>query len=128
MTVGERIRQRRLELGMTQDELAQKAGYKSRSSINKLELARVLPSRKILKIAEALECDPGVLMGWEKESEEEKALDISSDELRMILEFRDVSDEIKQMIQTILDNAEKKGNARLLSSEDIKRIKDEESA
>lgn len=36
--VGNIIRQRRIELGMTQDELAQKLGYKSRSSINKIEM------------------------------------------------------------------------------------------
>lgn len=64
MTIGERIRARRIELGMTQDELAKKAGYKSRSSINKLESARVLPSRKIEKMAQALECRPVYLMGW----------------------------------------------------------------
>ena len=64
MTIGERIRDRRIELGMTQDELAKKTGYKSRSSINKLESARVLPSRKIEKMAEALDCRPAYLMGW----------------------------------------------------------------
>ena len=64
MTVGERIKERRIALNMTQDELAQKTGYKSRSSINKLESARTLPSKKIMKMAEALECRPGYLMGW----------------------------------------------------------------
>ena len=33
----ERIRRRREELGLSQDELAKKLGYKSRSSINKIE-------------------------------------------------------------------------------------------
>ena len=37
MTIGERIKLRREELQMTQEELAQKLGYKSRSSINKIE-------------------------------------------------------------------------------------------
>ncbi len=64
MTIGERIRQRRIELNMTQDELAKRTGYKSRSSINKLEAARTLPSRKIEKMAAALECRPAYLMGW----------------------------------------------------------------
>ncbi len=50
MTIGERIREKRISLGMTQDELAQKIGYKSRSSINKLETARELPSRKVEQI------------------------------------------------------------------------------
>ena len=35
--VYKRIRQRREELGLSQDELAKKLGYKSRSSINKIE-------------------------------------------------------------------------------------------
>lgn len=67
MTIGERIKERRIALGMTQDELAQKIGYKSRSSVNKLESARVLPSRKIEKMAAALECRPAYLMGWTDE-------------------------------------------------------------
>lgn len=37
MPIGEKIRQRREELGMSQSELAREVGYKSRSSINKLE-------------------------------------------------------------------------------------------
>ena len=38
MTIGQRIRLRREELNMSQDELAKRIGYKSRSSINKIEL------------------------------------------------------------------------------------------
>ena len=36
--IGQRIRKRRQELGMTQEELTQKMGFKSRSSINKIEI------------------------------------------------------------------------------------------
>lgn len=70
MTIGERIRGRRQELNMTQDELAKKAGYKSRSSINKIELSRNLPLRKIAKVAAALDITPSELCGWEETSEE----------------------------------------------------------
>ena len=38
MTIGQRIKRRREELQMSQEELANKIGYKSRSSINKIEL------------------------------------------------------------------------------------------
>ena len=34
MTIGERIKFRREELGMSQEELAHKIGYKSRSAVN----------------------------------------------------------------------------------------------
>lgn len=53
--VGNRIREKRLELNMTQEELAFKSGYTSRSSINKIELGLVdLPQSKISSIATAL--------------------------------------------------------------------------
>jgi transcriptional regulator with XRE-family HTH domain len=65
MTVGEKIKQRRLELNLSQDELAKKVGYKSRSSINKIELARDLPLKKVELMAKALDTTPAYLMGWE---------------------------------------------------------------
>lgn len=66
MEIGERIKARREELGMTQEELARKAGYKYRSSINKIELgSQHLPQRKIVEIARALRVTPSYLMGWE---------------------------------------------------------------
>ena len=65
MEIGDRIRQRRIELNMSQDELAKKVGYKSRSSINKIESdGRGLPQAKIVTLAKALETTPSYLMGW----------------------------------------------------------------
>lgn len=75
MTIGERIKNKRLELGYSQDELAKKAGYKSRSSINKIELSRDLPLNKIEIVARALECSPSYLMGW-TEIEENANMDV----------------------------------------------------
>lgn len=65
MNVGDRIKKRRLELGLTQEELAKKAGYKSRSSINKIELSRDLPLPKVQEVARILDCRPSYLLGWE---------------------------------------------------------------
>lgn len=63
---GKRVKDRRIELGMTQDELAKKTGYTSRSSINKIELGLVdLPQSKITAIANALFVSPTYLLGWE---------------------------------------------------------------
>lgn len=75
---GLRIKNLRVDKGMTQDELAQKAGYTSRSSINKIELGLVdIPQSKIISIAEALNTTPAYLMGWVDNSknklEEEKS-------------------------------------------------------
>lgn len=69
MPIGERIRQRREELGMSQSELARKVGYKSRSSINKLEKddRNGVSREQLFKIAQALKVTPSYLMGWEDE-------------------------------------------------------------
>lgn len=68
MEIGSRIKKRREHLNMSQEELAFKVGYKSRSSINKIEAdGRGLPQSKIVAFAKALETTPAYLMGWEKE-------------------------------------------------------------
>lgn len=67
-TIGQRIREKRESLNMSQEELALKLGYKSRSSINKIEIdGRSVPQNKIKDIAEALQTTPGYIMGWEDE-------------------------------------------------------------
>lgn len=66
-TIGSRIRNRREELGLSQDELGKRLGYKSRSSINKIELdQRNLTQSKIKAIADALETTPSYIMGWDE--------------------------------------------------------------
>ncbi len=67
MTVGDRIRLKREELGLTQEELANKLGYKSRSSVNKMENSRELPLKKLVMMANVLDCTPAYLMGWEED-------------------------------------------------------------
>ena len=67
MTIGQRIREKRELIGMSQDELAQKLGYKSRSSINKIETDLYnLRQSKIKKIADVLDTTPAYIMGWDE--------------------------------------------------------------
>lgn len=73
MKIGDRIKQRRLELGLTQEELAEKVGYKSKSSINKIEIdGRGIPQSKIEKLAEVLHTTPAYLMGWEENDDDDE--------------------------------------------------------
>lgn len=68
MTIGQRIKIRREELGMSQEDLSKKVGYKSKSSINKIELGqRVLTQSKIKALADALDTTPSYIMGWDEE-------------------------------------------------------------
>ena len=72
--LGQRIADLRKSQGMTQEELAHRIGYKSKSAINKIELGgRDLPQKKIADIARALGVSPAVLMGWVEEPEPEEA-------------------------------------------------------
>jgi len=67
MTIGERIKIRRIELGMTQQELAEKIGYKGKTAISKIESdERELRQTKIRPIAEALNTTVEYIMGWEE--------------------------------------------------------------
>ena len=66
MTTGELIKQRRIELGMTQEELASKMGFKTKASISRLESNdRKLPLSKLEKMAILLDIPPSRLMGWD---------------------------------------------------------------
>ena len=66
MNVGDRIKMRRKEIGMSQTELAEKVGS-TKQNIYKYENGIItnIPSDKIEAIAAALAISPGTLMGWE---------------------------------------------------------------
>ena len=68
MKFGARVRECRERLGMSQEELAKKVGYKSRSSINKIELGlNDITQHKIKTFADALETTPAYLFGYDSE-------------------------------------------------------------
>lgn len=90
LDVGGKIRECREALGMTQDELAEKAGYKSRSSINKIERGgNNLPQSKIVLFAKILQTTPAYLMGWE---DEEKNPPIELNEREILKKMIDSAD------------------------------------
>lgn len=66
MTVADRIKYRREELGFTQSELAQKAGYSDKTSVSKIENSGDnISMKKVRRIAKALSVSPSYLMGWD---------------------------------------------------------------
>ena len=77
MTIGERIKQRRKELGLSVDELADKLG-KNRATIYRYESNEIekLPTTVLEPLADVLGVSPGFLMGWEDESSEPDALEV----------------------------------------------------
>ena len=93
MTIGERIRNARLSIDMSQVELAKKAKT-TKQNIYKYETGIItnIPSDKIEAIADALEVPAAHLMGWDNK---EKLSNSTSDFLIMVNE----SPKLKQLIR-----------------------------
>ena len=65
MDIYDKIKKLREEKGMSQEELANKLGYKSKTSIHKIEQKLTdLPLSKVVEFAKALHTTPAYLMGW----------------------------------------------------------------
>lgn len=78
--IGKRIRSRREELGMTQEELASKLGYKNKSTIAKIENGtNDIVQSKVKAFAHALSTSVSYLMGWDS-SEDDSTSDQQADE------------------------------------------------
>ena len=124
--IGDRIKERREYLKMSQDDLAKKLGYKSRSSINKIERdASGLPQSKIVAIANALNTTPAYIMGWESDKPEtSKKIDAATDVLirmetdkqysELVLTLYKMDNDRLSAVKAILDSL------KLFSSEERK--------
>jgi transcriptional regulator with XRE-family HTH domain len=83
MRIGERIKQRRMELGWSQRDLARKMGYSDNSTLARIEQGKVdVYQGKIEQFSEVLGVSIAYLMDWK---EEHKKNDIQAD---IILKMR----------------------------------------
>ena len=111
--LGENIRKMREKRGMSQEELAIKAGYSSRTTINKIENGvNDPPLSKVELIADALYTTPAVLMGWVDEEVREQdevlaniVLKLRKDEelLAWVAKLTDLSAEKRQALTPVID-------------------------
>lgn len=103
MEFADRVRIRREELGLNQTELAQKMGYTSRSSINKIENGRAVSQKLIVRLAEALEVSPAYLMGWDEKPEEQAEYEASilmdDDIMELIHLYKCLDEEQKKAVK-----------------------------
>jgi len=118
-TIGKRILDRRRELGWTQEDLAKKMGYKTKSAINKIEMGiNDVTQSKVKRFSEVLNVPISYLMGWDDEPEETAAkhAEILTNpellelcELYLSLDARD-RDVLRTMAATM---AQKKGGLKI---------------
>ena len=114
MGIGEKIKQRRIELDWSQRDLAKKMGYSDNSTLARIEQGKVdVNQAKIEQFAEVLGVSIAYLMDWE---EEQKKNDIQADiilRMRTDSEFmsavetlynldKDKFHSINQMLNTLL--------------------------
>ena len=104
MTLYDRIRTRREQLNMSQEELAKRLGYKSRSTIAKIESGENdITQSKIVAFAKALGVKPGYLMGWEDVPEPSSSLSLTQQEETHIKKYRQLDADGKEEIDDIID-------------------------
>lgn len=70
MEIYEKIKNRRKELGLSADDVAESLGV-SRATIYRYESADIekLPITSLVPLAKILKCSPGYLMGWDDDSD-----------------------------------------------------------
>lgn len=109
MTLYERIRQLRINAGMTQDDLAKAMGYSDRSMITKIESGKVdISQKKILAFSRILNTTPSYLMGIDDRNslpDEICANPNKNDEYRLLDAYRHASDEIRSAALAMLEDS-----------------------
>ena len=104
MTLYDRIRTRREQLNMSQEELAKRLGYKSRSTIAKIESGENdITQSKIVAFAKALGVKPGYLMGWEDVPEPSSSLSLTQQEEKHIKKYRQLDADGKEDIDDLIE-------------------------
>lgn len=104
MRIGERIKQRRLELGYTADTLA-KMLNKNRATIYRYENGDIenMPIDVLEPLAKALNTTPAYLMGWSSEQSTKKNQNAQTSTNMSVNNSKDERD-IQKRLQSILDD------------------------
>lgn len=101
MNIGERIKLRRLERGMTLEDVA-KVVKVTRGTIQKYEnsLISTIPYDKIILLSDALMVSPAYLMGWEEP--EKPPQELTPKQLDLIEQIRHLTDAQVDALLTLL--------------------------
>lgn len=116
----ENIKNRRLELGLTQTQLADKLGYADKSMIAKIEKGSIdLPQSKILAFANALKLAPGDLMGWDdnpSSSAPDQAAVLDPAEEHLLSVYRDLNNDGRNKLLGYADDLQASGRYKKYNS------------
>ena len=105
MSIGQKIKQRRKELGWSQRDLAAKMGYNNNSTIARIENGKVdIPQSRIVQFGEVLGVSITYLMDWEEVQKNNDALTDITIRLRTDDVFLSVVKEVYEMDNEKLSN------------------------
>lgn len=110
MTIGERIKARRLQIGLTVDQVADRIG-KNRATVYRYESNDIekFPLDILPPLAKVLNTTPAYLMGWSDTTEATPPIapapDLTPDETAVLEKYRSLNDQGKEYIRQTLDMA-----------------------
>lgn len=91
MTIGQRVKLLREKKGLTQQELAELLGYRSKTSVAHIENGRDIPRSMVVKLSDLLDTTPAYLMGWEDSKEPSNITLLPQNKIRLIPIYESVS-------------------------------------
>lgn len=109
MTIADRIREKRLELSLSQTDLAKRAGYSDKTTISKFEhMGNDITMKQVKRVAEALGVSSAYLMGWDNDNN--VTIDVEDDAnklvraraLLMYEKYLSADEDIKKVVETLL--------------------------
>lgn len=110
MDMSDRIKERRIAVGYTQEELGKRLGLQ-KSAIAKYENGRVENIKRsiISKMADILECSPSYLMGWSNNIQNNPTnQQLSNKEQRLLNDFRNLNTQGQEYILQTMDMVKEK--------------------
>ena len=119
MEIYEKIKNRRKELGLTADYVAEVLGV-SRSTVYRYESSEIekFPINSLIPLCKVLKCSPGYLMGWDDTKPAAPVKDLKKEEL--IRNYDKLNDSGKErLLEESRLLAESSSYRRLKDSEDL---------
>ncbi len=110
--IGKRIREKREAIGITQEELATKLGYKNKSTIAKIENGtNDIVQSKVVEFANALNTSASYLMGWEDKTQNVQLTQISQSDKDLLHKYHHIDDKGRHTVDTVLEMEYNRCNA-----------------
>lgn len=97
--IGDKIKERRIELGLKQVEVSKATGIKITTLSNYENNVSTPSEQNLYKLMETLKCDANYLFEWE----EEENINLSYAEKQKIIKYRTLDEYSKKVVDSVLD-------------------------